>query len=150
MERWRRPCIVANRATIPQKWPLPPRNVADSYGLTELTKPTRTRAGGSESSSRRWQSGRSARARPRKRRSPSRNARRLGRRKKMRLRSCHAGGPSLSSLISSLLQLHVNLEWCDEIKLSNLLLPRMSGTGGLRYRGYSRLHGSHDARKLAK
>jgi len=33
-----------------------------------------------------------------------------------------------SSLISSLLHSRVNLEWCDEIKLSNLLLPRKSGT----------------------
>ena len=35
---------------------------------------------------------------------------------------------SSSSLISSLLHSHVNLEWCDKIKLSNLLLPRKSGT----------------------
>ena len=34
---------------------------------------------------------------------------------------------SSSSLISSLLHSHVNLEWCDKIKLSNLLLPRKSG-----------------------
>ena len=35
-----------------------------------------------------------------------------------------------SSLISSLLHSHVtlNLEWCDTIKLSNLLLPWKSGT----------------------
>jgi len=33
-----------------------------------------------------------------------------------------------SSLISSLLHSHVNLEWCDKIKLSNPLLPRKSGT----------------------
>ena len=32
-----------------------------------------------------------------------------------------------SSSISSLLHSHVNLEWCDKIKLSNLLLPRKSG-----------------------
>jgi len=30
--------------------------------------------------------------------------------------------PSSSSSISSLLHSHVNLEWCDKIKLSNLLL----------------------------
>jgi len=30
--RW--PCLVANRATPPQKWPPPPRNVADSCELT--------------------------------------------------------------------------------------------------------------------
>jgi len=35
---------------------------------------------------------------------------------------------SSSSLISSLLHSRVNLEWCDNIKLSNLLLPRKSGT----------------------
>jgi len=35
---------------------------------------------------------------------------------------------SSSSLISSLLHSHVNLEWCDKIKLSNLLLPRKSCT----------------------
>ena len=35
---------------------------------------------------------------------------------------------SSSSLISSLLHSHVNLEWCDQIKLSNLLLPWKSGT----------------------
>jgi len=30
---WRRPCLVANRATLPQKWPPPPRNVsADTVG----------------------------------------------------------------------------------------------------------------------
>ena len=33
-----------------------------------------------------------------------------------------------SSLIFSLLHSHANLEWCDKIKLSNLLLPRKSGT----------------------
>ena len=33
---------------------------------------------------------------------------------------------SSSSLISSLLHSHVNLEWCDKIKLSNLLLLRPS------------------------
>ena len=33
-----------------------------------------------------------------------------------------------SSLISSLLHSHANLEWCDNIKLSNLLLPWKSGT----------------------
>jgi len=37
-------------------------------------------------------------------------------------------GLSSSSLIPSLLDSHVNLEWCDKIKLSNLLLPRKSGT----------------------
>ena len=35
----RRPWFVANRATLPQKWPPPPRNVADSCELTEMTKP---------------------------------------------------------------------------------------------------------------
>ena len=35
---------------------------------------------------------------------------------------------SSSSLISSLVHSHVNLEWCDDIKLSNLLLPRKSCT----------------------
>ena len=35
---------------------------------------------------------------------------------------------SSSSLISSLLHSHAILEWCDKIKLSNLLLPRKSGT----------------------
>ena len=41
----------------------------------------------------------------------------------------HAPQPSSSfSLIPSLLHSHVNLEWCDKIKLSNLLLPRKSGT----------------------
>ena len=30
--------------------------------------------------------------------------------------------------ISSFLHSHVNHEWCDKIKLSNLLLPRKSGT----------------------
>ena len=34
----------------------------------------------------------------------------------------------LMSVISSLLHSHVNLEWCDTIKLSNPLLPRKSGT----------------------
>ena len=37
MERCRRPCPVANRATLPQKWPPPPRNVADSCELTATT-----------------------------------------------------------------------------------------------------------------
>ena len=37
-ERCRGPCLVANRATIPQKRPPPPWNVADSYELTETTK----------------------------------------------------------------------------------------------------------------
>ena len=31
---------------------------------------------------------------------------------------------SSSSLICSLIHSHANLEWCDEVKLSNLLLPR--------------------------
>jgi len=39
------------------------------------------------------------------------------------------GVHSPSPLIFSLLHSHVNLEWCDEIKLSNLLLPRKSGSG---------------------
>jgi len=33
---------------------------------------------------------------------------------------------SSSSLISSVLHSHVNLEWCDKIKLSKPLLPRKS------------------------
>jgi len=37
LERCRRPCLVANRATLPQKWPQPPRNVADSCELTATT-----------------------------------------------------------------------------------------------------------------
>ena len=41
--------------------------------------------------------------------------------------SCSAA--SSSSSTSSLLPSHVNLEWCDKFKLSNLLLPRKSGTG---------------------
>jgi len=39
VERWRRPCLVANRATLPQKGPPPFRNVANSCELTETTKP---------------------------------------------------------------------------------------------------------------
>jgi len=35
---------------------------------------------------------------------------------------------SSSSSLTSSLHSHVNLEWCDEIKLANLLLPRKSGT----------------------
>ena len=34
----RRPSLVANRATVPQKWPPPSRNVADSCELTATTK----------------------------------------------------------------------------------------------------------------
>ena len=41
---------------------------------------------------------------------------------------------SSSSLISSLLHSHANREWCDEIKLSNLLLPRKSATRGEKER----------------
>jgi len=37
-ERCRRPWLVANWATLPQKWPPPPRNVADSCELTAMTK----------------------------------------------------------------------------------------------------------------
>ena len=40
VERWRRRCLLANRVTLPQKWPPPPRNVAHSCELTEMTKPT--------------------------------------------------------------------------------------------------------------
>ena len=40
MERWRRPCLVANGATLPKKWPPPQRNVPDSCELTETTKTT--------------------------------------------------------------------------------------------------------------
>ena len=36
----RRPCLVANRATLPQKWPPNPKNLAVSCELTEPTKPT--------------------------------------------------------------------------------------------------------------
>ena len=39
-ESCKRPWLVANRATVPQKWPPPPRNVADSCELTETTKLT--------------------------------------------------------------------------------------------------------------
>jgi len=39
LERCRRPCLVANRATLPQKWPPPPRNVANLCELTATTKP---------------------------------------------------------------------------------------------------------------
>ena len=35
----RRPCLVANRVTLPQKWPPPAQNVADSCELTETNKP---------------------------------------------------------------------------------------------------------------
>jgi len=38
--RWRRRCLVANRATLPEKWPPPIRNVADLYELTDMSKPT--------------------------------------------------------------------------------------------------------------
>jgi len=38
--RSRRPCLVANRATLPQKWSPPHRNVADSCDLTATNKPT--------------------------------------------------------------------------------------------------------------
>ena len=38
---YRRPCLVANRATLPQTWPPPPRNVADSCELTATTKQTK-------------------------------------------------------------------------------------------------------------
>ena len=31
--------MVSNRATLPQKWPRPSQNVADSRDLTEMTKP---------------------------------------------------------------------------------------------------------------
>jgi hypothetical protein len=37
LEKCRRPCIVAYRATLPPEWPLPPRNVADSCELTATT-----------------------------------------------------------------------------------------------------------------
>ena len=40
LKKYRMLCIVANRATLPQKWPPPPRNVADSCELTASTKPT--------------------------------------------------------------------------------------------------------------
>ena len=40
-----------------------------------------------------------------------------------------AGTPAhSSSLISSISHSHINLEWCDKIKLSCLMLPRKSGT----------------------
>jgi len=41
--RFRRPCLVPDRATLPQKWPPPPRNVADSCEPTGTTKPTKRR-----------------------------------------------------------------------------------------------------------
>ena len=34
-----RPWLVANRGTVPQKWPPPPRNVAEECELTFNTKP---------------------------------------------------------------------------------------------------------------
>ena len=40
LENSRRRCLVANRATLPQKWPPPPRNVADSCEMTATTKQT--------------------------------------------------------------------------------------------------------------
>ena len=38
LEKSRRPCLVANQATLPQKWPPPTRNLADSCELTAPTK----------------------------------------------------------------------------------------------------------------
>ena len=38
--RCEREILVANRATLPQKWPPPPRNVADLCELTATTKQT--------------------------------------------------------------------------------------------------------------
>ena len=49
-----------------------------------------------------------------------------------------------TSLISSLLHSHVNLEWCDKIKLSSLLLPRKSGTMKRASPGSAFLNGSND------
>ena len=40
MGKSRRSCLVANRATLPQKWPPIPRNVADSCELTATTQQT--------------------------------------------------------------------------------------------------------------
>ena len=40
VESCRRPWLVANRVSHPQKWPPPPQNVDDSCELTEKTKPT--------------------------------------------------------------------------------------------------------------
>ena len=37
-EKYRRPCLVANRATFPQKWPTPSRNVVDSCEITATTE----------------------------------------------------------------------------------------------------------------
>ena len=39
LERCRRPCLVANRATLPQKWPPSPRNVADWCEVAAMTEP---------------------------------------------------------------------------------------------------------------
>ena len=36
----RRLLLVANRASLPQKWPTPPRNVADACELNETTEAT--------------------------------------------------------------------------------------------------------------
>ena len=48
----------------------------------------------------------------------------------------HSSSSSSSSLISSLLHSHVNLEWCDKIKLLNLLLPQKSSTWRSRLQGW--------------
>ena len=42
----RRPCLVAYQATLSQKWPPPPRNVADSCELSETTETTSVGRGG--------------------------------------------------------------------------------------------------------
>ena len=36
-DQTKRRCLVADRATLPQKWPPSPRNVVDSCELTETT-----------------------------------------------------------------------------------------------------------------
>ena len=45
LENSRRRCLVANRATLPQKWPPPPRDVAYSCELRRLNK---RKGGGAE------------------------------------------------------------------------------------------------------
>ena len=42
----RKTCLVANRATLPQKWPPPPENVVDSCELTATNAGGRAAEGG--------------------------------------------------------------------------------------------------------
>ena len=39
MKKCRKRCLVASRATLPQKWPPPLRNVADSCEFTLISQP---------------------------------------------------------------------------------------------------------------